>query len=188
MTKMTFFIFSFLLSQLAIGQSLKEDSLVYWNERELEWKDFNVKNGQLDEIMGEATAYCAVLASTFYEDSCLNYEVYSVFNRNQSWVSGIKSLELLNHEQLHFDIVELYSRKIRKSIAEKIALGYKREDVDIDIRALINQIPMIQVDYDNETLNGQDAYFQEKWLSKIKDSLNQYDSFSAPTGKVCYPE
>ncbi|MCV9387438.1 DUF922 domain-containing protein [Reichenbachiella ulvae] len=187
MRVITFFFLS-LNSFVVQGQSEPQnDSLIYWDERELEWSDFTARVGLLEEIMGEAISYCTVLASTIDKDSCLYYEIYTVFNTNHSWVSGIQSSELLRHEQLHFDIVELHSRKIRKAIIDGVTQGDSQEEVGKRITSLINEVSVVQNDYDDETLHGQDADRQQEWVTKVRDSLKQYESYSSPTGNVFFP-
>ncbi len=42
------------------------------------------------------------------------------FDRQRSWVKNEAKLDyVLRHEQGHFDIFEVYTRKIRKALSEK---------------------------------------------------------------------
>src|SRR5690606_10295249 len=68
----------------------------------------------------------------------LTYQIYIVtcFNPRNSWVrKGAKSRELLYHERLHFDITELYARKLREAV--------RLSDYDQD-----GFLEQLQLDYD----------------------------------------
>ena len=166
------------------SQEKCSDSLVYWSSRKLKWSDFPIRNGILENIRGEAISSCKVRASLIFDDSLATYEISTVFEKHNSWIIGIQEPELLNHEQLHFDIVELYARKIRKSIINKVTLGYSQEDVGKSIALLIAEISKIQDDYDKETLHGENMENQSKWEDEIERSLKEYEFYSSPVGIV----
>jgi predicted secreted Zn-dependent protease len=84
----------------------------------------------------------------------------------------------LIHERLHFDIAELYARKIRKKIQELSA----RNITDIKIyntmiRELLEESNTIDRQYDIETLHGALLKKQKQWEVKIKDELRVLESF-----------
>jgi hypothetical protein len=112
--------------------------IVFWNKsRPLTVDDFQGKIG------GSNTENPLVLAQlnlgfylpSFFEvkisenGSCLyeikNYKVLAHVNKSKSWIrweridSESKQIAMLNHEQRHFDIVEIYSRILNKLINDE---------------------------------------------------------------------
>lgn len=78
---------------------------------------------------------------------------------------------LLNHEQLHFDLAEVYRRRMVKQIKQtKFSSNYKKEIAQIvnTQQAFFNQE---QLKYDRETLHGKDKAEQAKWRQNIKNEL-----------------
>src|SRR5687768_2492955 len=96
-----------------------EEDVISWNEfYKLQWHDFQGEPGE--DARGDAGAAVQIKAKPFLVKKEIKYDVVALFNRNKSWARG-QSTTLLAHEQLHFDIAELYARKIRKKIKELAA-------------------------------------------------------------------
>ena len=82
------------------------------------WDDFK---GRPRRNTGEPSAVTdtGFRAQLECRNGALDIRVEAEFYINSSWVKpGRKSAELLRHEQGHFDITELYARKMRKAIRE----------------------------------------------------------------------
>jgi len=96
------------------------ETKIEWSaDRKLTWDDFK---GEPDTANFPNTL--ALTNSGFGYESGINMFkdgqvfVQSVFNTNLSWVvpEG-RNDYVLRHEQIHFDITEIYSRKLRKELA-----------------------------------------------------------------------
>lgn len=156
-----------------------------WNEfYKLQWDDFQ---GEPDKnSLGDAATSVAIKAKPFLVRKKINYDVVAVFNREKSWVRD-KSLSLLAHEQLHFDIAELYARKIRKKVSELTADGV--DDIKVfnaAIHELLQESNEVDLQYDLETLHGALSKKQEKWTKNVKEelaSLHQYRKLKRVIGR-----
>src|SRR6478609_9491217 len=92
----------------------KKDNLIIWSASyKLVWSDFRCKPDPHQKQN----------AQTFYgleveKNYVVSYEekVTSYVDRSKSWVEDTTKGSL-KHEQLHFDIAELYARKMREYIA-----------------------------------------------------------------------
>jgi uncharacterized Fe-S cluster-containing MiaB family protein len=81
-------------------------------------------------------------------------------------------LQLLEHEQLHFDLGEVYARKIRKKVVELTRKGVK--DVNLfneAIHEILKESSETDQQYDTETLHGALDKQQEEWRKKINADL-----------------
>jgi hypothetical protein len=171
-----------LLCSLLLMSSSPSPEDLQWNEyRPLKWEDFQ---GEINiNSLADAATAVTIRADGFKKKGKIYYQVNSVFHKRRSWYRK-KSVQLLRHEQLHFDIAELYARRIRKTISE-----LQRKDVS-DVRQYKNAIEKLleesnRIDqaYDNKTIHGIDLNRQRLWEKNIHDQLDSYSSYSAPNWK-----
>lgn len=167
----------------------KQDTIIYWNEnRKLTWDDFKgAPPSDTMSIYGAATT-STITIDYVCNDTILVYLIRAWFSKNKSWVREKgKTPEILRHEQLHFDITELYARKIRKS--HKMFLdavkGYKKIDCDkfeiqLQIGTMIKQMEEYEHRvYDLMTLHGLAEQAQADYEREIQNRLNELSAFKA---------
>ena len=173
MIKVAFF---FLLFALPADKSLSQPDVdpaideLSWNEfYKLQWDDFQ---GEADKnSLGDAGTAVIIRARPFLVKSRIKYDVVAIFNRKKSWARD-KSPSLLAHEQLHFDIAELYARKIRRKIMELHNRGVNDIKVyNAAIQELLLESNEADQQYDLETLHGALSKKQAAWTAKVKDEL-----------------
>jgi len=84
----------------------------------------------------------------------------------------------LNHEQLHFDLSEIYARKMRKSFQESNLTGGSLNSIGNSI-FLINyqEFQENQNLYDLETGNGIIEDKQTEWNQKIRNELKKLSRY-----------
>jgi hypothetical protein len=144
--------------------------VIVWNEyRLLTWDDFQGK--RTEDAAGDAGTVVQIKAKPYMVKDEVRYDVSAVFIKNKSWADA-HSKELLAHEQLHFDIAELYARKIRKLVAEYSKAG--EDDVKMYNRAiqkLLHESNEVDIQYDLETLHGAMVSKQAEWRSSVKEQL-----------------
>ncbi|GAB5527130.1 MAG: hypothetical protein Roseis2KO_50020 [Roseivirga sp.] len=96
-------------------------------------------------------------------------------HRTKSW-SVSDSESLLVHEQLHFDITELITRKIRKAISRSPATT-ANEKYRVYLRT-VRELSQMQVRYDRETDHGLRLVRQQKWKEKVQKELDELKAFA----------
>lgn len=90
---------------------------------------------------------------------------------------------VLAHEQIHFDISELYSRKFIKRILEETKTLFEVEAKHESIfNEIIKELQLKQDEYDSEVYS--DRSLQHKWTEWIEKELDQYSQFSNKLVKV----
>jgi predicted secreted Zn-dependent protease len=141
-----------------------------WNEfYKLQWEDFQGKPAEYS--LGDAATSVKIKAKPFLVKNRIKYDVVAVFSRKKSWARD-RSASLLAHEQLHFDIAELYARKIRKKISELSDRGVNDIKVyNAAIQELLEESNAADQQYDLETLHGGMSKRQASWSKKVKDEL-----------------
>ncbi|WPO81232.1 DUF922 domain-containing protein [Chryseobacterium sp. JJR-5R] len=169
----------FLISNILYGQK------IYWEEgRKLTWDNFKSRTN--NQSGTNVVAYTNCGWSYSYVKSSnpkapIKIKVETIFNENQSWkdVKRINNYVLL-HEQKHFDAAEVFARKLRKEIAEKIRTS---SDFDKYFKSTYNRIlkeyQAFQKTYDAETKNGMLEEKQSEYNRIIAEELENYKSHKA---------
>lgn len=167
---------------------------ITWNEnRKLEWKDFK----GVPKPRGPEAAVTASRTAILMKESGKGEIILTItteFNSNLSWVrTGYELPYLLNHEQLHFDMQELYTRKLKKDL---LNANFSMQAVKIEIQNIIinnrKEKLACQLLYDN--VAGHVFYsitgpiFNEKgqndWTTKIRAELASLEDFKDPVIKI----
>ena len=95
------------------------------------------------------------------------------FSYNKSWVSAeaIQDSGLLQHEQGHFDINEIYTRKTFQQLGQiKFSNNFQAEIARV--MTIMNQeLSKVQQIYERQTLHGLLHANQAKWNENIRASL-----------------
>ena len=89
-----------------------------------------------------------------------------------------RDLQLLEHEQLHFDLTEVAVRRIRKrfvDLKDACADPERKEDLREAIAEIDRELQTQQSVYDRETAHGTNAAAQDRWKQRIRKELDKPD-------------
>jgi hypothetical protein len=155
---------------------IKQDSIIWSNNYRLKWSDFA---GSVD-ASSNWMAGCAasIYVKGFRDNGLPNFSVSNSFIRGDAWTKDTTSLIMLRHEQLHFDIAEVYARKIRKAVDSLRRKNVKTvEAYSMEIQKLLRMRNETDNLYDEQTAHGVNGNAQSNWSQKILkelESLNDY--------------
>jgi hypothetical protein len=181
-----FFLIAILfLPFFLFAQKVKEGNFILWSkDRSLTWADF--KGGVVQTSKDQKATTCSQITMTpdninKIRDS-VKYIISAQMVKNKSWKIKASTTDyLLKHEQLHFDITELYIRILRKAISETL---FKKKTFSDQIENLykkcIKSWEAEQKKYDKETNHSINELKQEEWNKKIAYDLETYDSYFDP--------
>lgn len=151
--------------------------LVKWDtNRPLVWSDFV---GGVDEnIHHDAFTHCTINYSYHWTKRNGQYQftftIKSGFDPQTSWCRPGKQTDLtLKHEQLHFDIHELYARKISMALNQFAYTDNFKNETEGIFRNLLKECQAMQDKYDEETNHSRIKDKQLEWEAKIKEELKQ---------------
>lgn len=155
-----------------------EKEFAWDKNRKLTWDDFR---GPVREDMGDqvaAATFCGIGFETNAIDSRSNQVqvlVYNTFMTNQSWARNeVKSNDILGHEQCHFDICELYTRKMRERMQHIDAPASQMKNVLNNIYDEVSkEYEARQERYEVETEHGLITDAQQRWVAQISRELNE---------------
>ena len=154
----------------------QEEEIISWTpDRKLQWEDFKGRPFK--------TAWAAAVTASgiTYEFSSietdgklqLDIEISTHFYPEESWyqpalVNGV----ILSHEQLHFDISELFARKMRKIVAETNFTSNVKAEIKKIYRDILKELSAFQKKYDFETNFSRNIEKQLEWNRKISEALD----------------
>ena len=79
----------------------------------------------------------------------------------------------MSHEQLHFDISELYARKMRNRLASTSFTQNVKAEVKQIYKEVLEELEEFQNLYDDQTNFSRDVEQQLIWNNKIEEALNK---------------
>jgi len=147
-----------------------------WKEHQkLSWEDFRGSvNATSDE--SAAATHCGIGFKVNSPDTKGKPEitVYNTFYTNKSWVrSDAKMASILVHEQGHFDLCEIYTRRLRTLMNN---FDFHVADARGSLMAIFSKVndeyELRQQAYERETTHGTNEEQQKKWLQIISSELN----------------
>lgn len=88
---------------------------------------------------------------------------------------------LMNHEQKHFDISEIYAREAIKAVSTARFTKNYATEINVLMQRIFRQSEAYQDLYDKETRNGVNAVIQKQWDDKITERLAALEVFTNKT-------
>ncbi len=164
----------FLLPFLAKAQ---DKDFIEWSPyTRLGWSDYLAKPSSTS---GAAAITSTAIGVEYHvNDNTLSYSITCRFSKTRSWGRN-KTDYILQHEQGHFDITEIYARKLAQELKEyKFNPRKYQDDLNKIYKMVMDEKEDFQNKYDKETDYSRDHEKQAEWLGKIQDELNQTEDFA----------
>jgi hypothetical protein len=155
-----------------------------WSAEKLTWQDYKKRINPSG--IHHAFTYSGITFEMSSENDTVIIRVYSYFDPNQSWAHPDHRVPaLLRHEQLHFDITELFARLMRKEMSaymSKPVSEFVPAKMDVEVKAiftrLYNEHMLMQQKYDVETQHGIMSDEQSMWENDISTRLQALKEFA----------
>ncbi len=159
--------------------STKQGAAIDWIPgSRLKWSDFKAYEKRSPGF-AIATSTCGFGYEAEEENGMIRVNVYVRFFCYESWrMPGMKIKEVLKHEQLHFDICELYGRRFYAEILGLRKQELTFETLDETLERLREDYEIIQDRYDMETGHSTNTEAQHRWERIIVDQLKRMDRFA----------
>ena len=172
-----------LLSFLFVGTIANEETLS-WNEsRKLTWDDFKGSpNSNSDAVALTASGITFGYSVKTTNDRIVGYSasVEAHFYPNKSWYKTSKADDyILAHEQLHFDITELYVRKFRQQLERLVVNQNIKTQLNQIHQAINKALDKTQKTYDEETNHSINNAAQKYWQEYVHKELEKLDNFKS---------
>lgn len=164
--------------------SLAQDKNIFnWADGKLKWDDYNGKSGSNET--NSISSYMDFSCKFDMQSSgkVIDMEVNAFFDKSLSYAGdSIKSPELLEREQLHFDIIEKHARLLRKELQDQKweHKSYVR-DIEHIYKQFSNNCKTEQKQCDREIKKGKDELKYKEWKERIAKELKKLDKYSSAT-------
>ena len=179
----------FSASKETSSESTDSNRIAWDKSYQIDWNDFDgkaINSSSLDAY----TMLGISLEVIGQKNGKVEMGVFGYFEKNKSWVkSGEKTGHLLSHERKHFDLCEVYRRKLIKKMESKKSYDY--DSFSDDIGKMFNKnfeaYTKEQERYDHETNHSQKKETQIKWnkfITKELLRLKKYDKIAASLNVV----
>jgi hypothetical protein len=161
---------------LSLAQTSVEEMIDWKPNRPLAWKDYQ---GSPDPD-SDAAALTATYIGIDYSinEKGFTWKIQCRFSKTRSWGRAMTDYILL-HEQGHFDIAEIFARKLNKKMTE---YRFDKNSYKTDLRSIYTSITTekenFQDQYDRESDHSRKKEEQAKWTRKIAEMLNELKDYS----------
>lgn len=189
--KNIFFLIGFI--SLMSFSFVKDDFILWQENKKLKIQDFKADNKDTIKVNRQqflgAISAIRIEYSSFQrnKNSVPDFSIKTYFDPNESWML-LKNDYVLQHEQIHFDLTELYARKMRKSVE---SLQQKKvSNLEIYKKKLNYWNQMSQQTNNAFDKENNDSYTlkngtfflnknpkQKEWKNKIENELNGMTEF-----------
>lgn len=164
-----------LIPAIARAQPSNEE-LVSWTPKKLTWSDYKASPDPQSDAAASTTTYLGIEYNI--HENHFEYKINSRFSKSRSW--GLYKTEyILSHEQGHFDIAEIFARKLNKEMSEYV-FDHRtfKQDLNRIYQDVLDEKERMQNDYDEETNHSINKEKQAQWLKRIKNMLEEYADWS----------
>jgi len=171
-------IATLLLSAVFSFSTQKDDNSIPWvASRKLTWADFKSRPDN-NSTNAALTSSKIIFKYSYDSDKGFNYTIGCLFEKNGSW-GRVKTDYILSHEQGHFDIAEIYARKLNKIIkAYSFNAATAQKEVPAIYEKIMKELAAMQNQYDSETDFSRDREQQTAWSEKINRELYKLGEFA----------
>lgn len=164
------------LPQPGFTQAKNEELMDWDSSRRLTWNDYKGTPDRSSNAAASTTTHLGIeynISSTGF-----TYKIHSRFSKTSSW--GLNKTEyILSHEQGHFDIAEVYARKLNKKMSEyKFDPSSYQKDLNKIYQEILDEKEKVQNEYDEETNHSIKKDKQTEWLKKISKMLEDLKAFA----------
>jgi len=153
-----------------------QDDIEWSASKRLNWDDYLAKPSASSEAA--AITSTAIGIEYHVRNNTFSYSITCRFSKTRSWGKN-KTEYILLHEQGHFDITEIYARKLAKQLSEyKFNPSNYQTEVTAIYKRIMDEKEEYQEKYDRETDFSRNKDKQSEWLETIRQELDDTADFS----------
>lgn len=171
-------VITLLIANVTLAQQKCAECIPWSAERKLTWDDFRGKPNKLSP--NEALTDSGMSIELKCDGKTSEAVIKCFYNPKKSWTKSTDSEYLLRHEQLHFDITELFVRKLRKELSK---FGDDCQKLNKSIESYYNsnyrEYVNYQDRYDKESNHSLNKEKQAYWEQKVANELAELKEFAS---------
>jgi hypothetical protein len=164
------------ISQISFAQNKNEELITWSGDKKLNWSDYKGRVQTGSDAAASTATYLGIEYN--FTRNGFDYKITCSFSKTRSW--GLHKTDyILAHEQGHFDIAEIFARKLNKQMSEYVFnKNTFKDDLKKIYMSLTTEKDAFQNQYDRETNHSINKEKQSEWLKKIEGMLKELKAFS----------
>jgi hypothetical protein len=159
------------------------ETTILWTPENVTWNDFK-EPPPADANESAKTHWRFEHRYVVVSPDTLRFFIAMWFISERSWVKkgATGNAFLLKHEQYHFNLAELYARKLKRylSVSTFPASGYQPQLASL-FNEYADRLHDEQAQYDAESNHGMDKDGQYRWIHSIDTRLEQLSAYADTT-------
>ncbi len=129
------------------------------------------------------------------DDHTWYYNITALFSKYDSWLI-IKARDIVDHEQIHFDIYELFARKMRKATVDNLRRNFATDnlpnaqtELNSEFEQLYQQMYDRHLEFDRETMtftsnNAPLNAINLKWKNMLRREMGLLKDYEVAEGYI----
>ncbi len=155
---------------------------IEWSEyRKLTFNDFKgVPPEGVENIFKAVSTIDINIGRLDWNRNSFSFRIFAEFYCNESWIGQFaRSNKVLIHEQIHFDIAEIYARKLRSKLNGKRINNSSKflKNLNKILNDTREKMLAYQLQYDKETDHSRNYEKQKEWNAKIAKQLKLLERY-----------
>jgi len=161
---------------ISIMGNCQEENAIKWDpDHRLQWSDFKAQPQESSPVAAITASGIAYRFSAMENNGKMEVDcsIEAFFYPESSWYKPETANEIiLSHEQLHFDISELFTRKMRARVAGYSFSANVKVEMNRIYEQILKEMRIFQKRYDEETNFSRNVEKQLEWNKQIGSDLN----------------
>lgn len=176
--KFIYYILIVLLFNFCSNHHSEQDKIYWTKDTQLTWNDFKEKPDTNTNYFA-GTEWRIKVEHHVIQDS-VKFIISTYFDKNLSWVKERRQADnVLQHEKGHFDIAEIFARKLRGTFAHyRFNNSTIDKDINLCFNNTLNECAQAQHQYDFETQHSCNLILQKFWQWRIYQCLVESNDYS----------
>lgn len=166
---------------MALGSSWiwAQEEISWSSDYRLNWENFRGVAPTGSKAAATTASGISYSFSSHFERGKMkvDYKVQSFFYPKKSWYKPQLCTDVtLSHEQLHFDISEIFARKMDLEMSKTIFTKNIKQEVRSIYKRILKELDTFQKRYDLETDYSRNLEKQKLWQNQISKLLDLHRS------------
>ncbi|MEI9810326.1 MAG: DUF922 domain-containing protein [Bacteroidota bacterium] len=176
MKKLKQYFLLLLIPAISFAQESNEELIDWKAGQRLVWNDYKANPDEGSDAAALTATYLGIEYTI--DEKGLGWKIQCRFSKTRSWGKS-KTDYILQHEQGHFDIAEIFARKLNKKLSEyKFDKNGYKKDLKKIYDSVTGEKENLQDQYDKETDHSRKKEEQARWIKKIDELLKELGPWS----------
>ncbi len=155
----------------------ESNEFIAWTpSQRLNWEDFQCEPQHGTDAVASTSTSLGI--DYQMQNGKLVYHITCNFSRAKSW-GLMKTDYILAHEQGHFDITEIFARRLNEALQQyEFNKRTFRNDINDIYQSIVNEKESYQKLYDGDSDHSRNRKEQYDWLAKIQKLLDETEPYA----------